>query len=48
MIQIANLPGAIRGYGHIKEANFETTKVEWDRLMGEWRNPNRLAIRVAA
>ena len=47
-IEIAQLPDQIRGYGHIKEANFEKTKAEWDRLLAEWRNPNPLAMRVAA
>ncbi len=47
-VEIAHLPDQIRGYGHIKDANFEKTKAEWDRLMGEWRDPNPLAVRVAA
>lgn len=47
VIEIAQLPDQIRGYGHFKEANVETTKAEWDRLLAEWRNPNALAARVA-
>ena len=47
-IEIAQLPDQIRGYGHIKEANYETTKAEWDRLLAEWRNPNPLAVSVSS
>jgi indolepyruvate ferredoxin oxidoreductase len=45
-IEIASIPEQIRGYGHIKDANFEKAKTRWDGLMDAWRNP--AASRVAA
>ncbi|HEX4480240.1 MAG TPA: indolepyruvate ferredoxin oxidoreductase family protein [Rudaea sp.] len=45
-VEIASIPEQIRGYGHIKEANFAKAKSRWDELMAAWRNPS--AARAAA
>jgi indolepyruvate ferredoxin oxidoreductase len=45
-VEIASIPEQIRGYGHIKEANFAKAKKRWDELMAAWRNPS--AARAAA
>jgi indolepyruvate ferredoxin oxidoreductase len=38
-IEIASIPEQIRGYGHIKEANFVKAKALHDQLLASWRNP---------
>ncbi len=45
-VEIASIPEQIRGYGHIKEANYAKAILRWDELMAAWRNP--VAERVAA
>jgi indolepyruvate ferredoxin oxidoreductase len=45
-VEIASIPEQIRGYGHIKEANYAKAKSRWDELMAAWRSP--VAERVAA
>jgi indolepyruvate ferredoxin oxidoreductase len=45
-VEIASIPEQIRGYGHIKEANFAKANARWDQLMATWRNP--AASRAAA
>jgi indolepyruvate ferredoxin oxidoreductase len=35
--KIASLPGKIRGYGRVKEANADTATAERDRLLLEWQ-----------
>ncbi len=45
-VEIASIPELIRGYGHIKEANFEKSKVRREELLVAWRNPQ--AARSAA
>ena len=44
-VEIASIPEQIRGYGHIKEANFAKGRARWDELMAIWRDP---AARQAA
>ncbi|MDR5755340.1 indolepyruvate ferredoxin oxidoreductase family protein [Caballeronia sp. LZ035] len=36
-IELASLPDAMRGYGHIKENNVKAAKVKWEKLLGRWR-----------
>jgi indolepyruvate ferredoxin oxidoreductase len=38
-VEIASIPEQIRGYGHIKEANFEKAKAAQTRLMAQWSAP---------
>jgi indolepyruvate ferredoxin oxidoreductase len=45
-VEIASIPEQIRGYGHIKEANFAKADSRWTELMVAWRNPT--AARAAA
>ncbi|MES2973906.1 MAG: indolepyruvate ferredoxin oxidoreductase family protein [Pseudomonadota bacterium] len=33
-VEFAGLPMLIRGYGHVKQANLDKTRVEWDALLG--------------
>ncbi len=37
-LEIANLPDAIKGFGHVKARNVAATQGKWDGLMEKWRN----------
>ncbi|MEI7496854.1 MAG: indolepyruvate ferredoxin oxidoreductase family protein, partial [Betaproteobacteria bacterium] len=37
-IEIANLPDAIKGFGHVKARNVVAVRSKWDGLMEKWRN----------
>ena len=37
-LEIANLPDAIKGYGHVKARNVAATRSKWNGLMEKWRN----------
>ena len=37
-LEIANLPDAIKGYGHVKARNVSATRSKWNGLMEKWRN----------
>ncbi len=43
---IASVPEHIRGYGHVKEANFAKAKAREAELLKEWNNPLRV-VQVA-
>ncbi|MBV8261932.1 MAG: 2-oxoacid:acceptor oxidoreductase family protein, partial [Paraburkholderia sp.] len=47
-VELANLPDAIRGYGHIKENNLKATRAKWATLLAKWRSPENGAARHAA
>jgi indolepyruvate ferredoxin oxidoreductase len=36
-VDIASVPEQIRGYGHIKEANFAKAAAKREQLLNEWR-----------
>jgi indolepyruvate ferredoxin oxidoreductase len=36
-LEIANLPEAIKGYGHVKARNIEAVRSKWNGLMEKWR-----------
>ena len=38
-VEIASIPGHIRGFGHVKEAAVEKAKAREAELIAEWRNP---------
>jgi indolepyruvate ferredoxin oxidoreductase len=38
-VEIASLPEQIRGYGHVKERNVNTTKAQEQNLMALFRSP---------
>jgi indolepyruvate ferredoxin oxidoreductase len=38
-IELANLPDAIRGFGHVKENNLKAVRVKWNDLLVKWRTP---------
>jgi indolepyruvate ferredoxin oxidoreductase len=40
LIQIASLPGQIRGFGHVKEANVEKVQALEPKLLAEFYNPS--------
>jgi indolepyruvate ferredoxin oxidoreductase len=46
-IELANLPDAIRGYGHVKENNLKAVRVKWQILLANWRKPGGTSQRVA-
>ncbi len=37
-VEVANLPGKIRGFGHIKEDNLKVVKTEWDALLDRYQH----------
>ena len=37
-LEIANLPDAIKGYGHVKARNVVAVRSKWNGLMEKWRN----------
>ena len=37
-LEIANLPDAIKGFGHVKARNVVATRSKWSGLMEKWRN----------
>lgn len=45
-IALANLPQKIKGFGHIKMANYKTTRTEWGDLLDKFHHTE--TIRVAA
>jgi indolepyruvate ferredoxin oxidoreductase len=47
-LELANLPDAIRGYGHVKENNLKATRAKWATLLAKWRSPENGAARHAA
>ncbi|MFX1763662.1 indolepyruvate ferredoxin oxidoreductase family protein [Paraburkholderia sp. A1RI-2L] len=47
-IELANLPDAIRGYGHVKENNLKATRAKWATLLAKWRSPENGTARHAA
>jgi indolepyruvate ferredoxin oxidoreductase len=47
-VEIASIPGQIRGYGHIKQASLREAKAREAALLAQWRNPRALHIVQAA
>jgi indolepyruvate ferredoxin oxidoreductase len=37
-LEIASLPDAIKGFGHVKARNVAATRSKWGALMEKWRN----------
>jgi indolepyruvate ferredoxin oxidoreductase len=37
IIQIANVPDSIKGFGHVKERSIKLAEIRWSKLMEEWR-----------
>ena len=37
-LEIANLPDAVKGFGHVKARNVMAVRSKWDGLMEKWRN----------
>jgi indolepyruvate ferredoxin oxidoreductase len=37
-LEIARLPEAIRGYGHVKARHLQTVLPRWESLMSRWNN----------
>jgi indolepyruvate ferredoxin oxidoreductase len=38
-VDIARIPEQIKGFGHVKERNLAAARVQWDKLIAEWRQP---------
>ena len=36
-VEIARIPEAIRGYGHVKARHLAAARPKWDALMAKWR-----------
>ncbi|CAH2787215.1 MAG: Indolepyruvate ferredoxin oxidoreductase, alpha and beta subunits [uncultured Paraburkholderia sp.] len=47
-VELANLPGGIRGFGHIKENNLKGVRVKWNDLLARWRSPQTGTTQHAA
>jgi indolepyruvate ferredoxin oxidoreductase len=41
-VEIARIPEQIKGFGHVKERNLAAARVQWDRLLHQWSDPQRL------
>jgi indolepyruvate ferredoxin oxidoreductase len=37
--EIARIPDQIKGFGHVKAANLAAARVQWERLLQQWRQP---------
>jgi indolepyruvate ferredoxin oxidoreductase len=47
-IEIARIPDAIRGYGHVKARHLGAVRPKWDALMADWRaGPLALSAQAA-
>ena len=38
-VELARLPEDIRGFGHVKEANLAATRIRWNKLLAQLRDP---------
>ena len=38
-VEIARIPEQIKGFGHVKERNLAAARVQWDRLLQQWNDP---------
>ena len=38
-VEIARIPEAIKGFGHVKERNVQAARVKWTALMAQLRTP---------
>jgi indolepyruvate ferredoxin oxidoreductase len=41
-VKLARLPEHIRGFGVVKESNFKRVRRDWNDLLAQWREGNRL------
>ena len=41
-LQLASLPDDIRGFGHVKERNIQAAAKKKERLLNDYRTPERL------
>jgi indolepyruvate ferredoxin oxidoreductase len=39
-VEIARIPEQIKGFGHVKERNLATARVQWEQLMAQWQQPD--------
>ncbi len=46
--EIARIPELIKGYGHVKERNLKTARLQWAGLMQDFRNGSAAAEKLAA
>ena len=38
-VEVARIPEIIKGYGHVKERNVKTARLQWAGLMKDYANP---------
>ena len=38
-VEIARIPEQIKGFGHVKERSLAAARIQWDRLLQQWSNP---------
>ena len=46
-LELARVPDAIRGFGHVKERNARAARVRWNTLLAGWRQPRGEQRQVA-
>jgi indolepyruvate ferredoxin oxidoreductase len=37
-LELAQVPDAIKGFGHVKERNLRAARERWNALLTQWRN----------
>jgi indolepyruvate ferredoxin oxidoreductase len=37
-VEIARIPEQIKGFGHVKERNLAAARVQWTRLLDQWKS----------
>jgi indolepyruvate ferredoxin oxidoreductase len=37
-LELARLPEAIKGFGHVKERNLKAARTRWQALLAQWNN----------
>ena len=47
-VEIARIPELIKGYGHVKERNLKTARLQWAALMKDFRQENQAGEKLAA
>ena len=47
-VEIARIPELIKGYGHVKERNLKTARLQWAGLMNDFRQANQAGEKLAA
>ena len=47
-VEIARIPEAIKGFGHVKERHLKAARARWDELLAQYRQPAEAPARQLA